>query len=563
MKTYDTSRPVQYERAGYEGKTDIFCPMYYPYSYSENYAKDASKTKPLIQCEYAHAMGNSEGGFKEYWNLTRKYPKYQGGFIWDFVDQGLRVKNRQGREIFAYGGDFGRYPATDHNFNCNGLIRPDRQPNPHASEVRYFYQNIWTTLKDAQKGEMEVYNENFFSDLSIVTLNWTLLKDGETVAGGSNADLKVGPQQRATLTLNGYKPVEANGKELLLVVEYREKQASPLLAKGYDIARQQFVIAPYQFPATPKPDTATVSGKKKKKGDAPVSTTKDAQLACLTLSAGGMDVTWNKQTGWIDYIDVNRQPMMEDGLSLKPDSWRAPTDNDNGAGRQNSLSVWKDPQMKLTGLKEEQIGTARRVTADYDLPTVKSKLHMVYTLLPEGRLVVEQNLSVDSAAKDKPWLPRFGMQMVMPEAYNTVDYYGRGPIENYIDRKDGNFIGHYTQPVATQYWGYVRPQESGNKTDVRWWRVVNQAGTGLKFYGTKPLECTTLNYLTEDLDGGPVKEAHHIHSGDLTPRPFSVVTISDRQMGLGCVDSWGSWPLEQYLIPYADQSYTFVIEATK
>ncbi len=563
VKAYDSTRPVQYERAGYEGKTDIYCPMYAGYGWCEKYSSDDSYTKPFIQCEYAHAMGNSMGGFREYWDLVRKYPKYQGGFIWDFVDQGLRVKNKQGKEIFAYGGDFGRYPATDHNFNCNGLIRPDRQPNPHAYEVRYYYQNIWTTLKDAQKGEVEIYNENFFTDLSNVVLQWVLEVEGQEVARGFNDNLEVKAQQRAVVRLNGYKPVEAGGKEVSLIVRYSEKKASPLMPAHYDIARQQFMLNGYVFPSLPELGSLAVP--EKTKGSAPVqpAVAKEEQLACLTLSAGGMDVTWSKSTGFVDYIDVNGKPMMEKGYSLMPEFWRPATDNDYGAGIQRRLGAWRSPHMKLEKFSDEVVGNSRRVTANYDMPSVKGKLCLVYTLNPEGKLTVEQTLSVDTAAKAKPWLPRFGMQMVMPGEYNTVDYYGRGPGENYVDRNNATFIGRFTQPVSEQYWGYVRPQESGNKTDVRYWSMLNGQKEGLKFYGIKPLECTALNYLPADLDGGPVKEARHVHSGDLTPRPFSVVTIADRQMGLGCIDSWGAWPIEKYLIPYADQTYTFVIEAVK
>lgn len=567
VKAYDATRPVQYERAEYGGKTDIYCPMYYNYTSCENYSKDASKTKPLIQCEYAHAMGNSEGGFREYWEIIRKYPKYQGGFIWDFVDQALRVKSKTGNTILAYGGDFGRYPASDHNFNCNGIIRSDRVPNPSANEVRYWQQNIWTTLKDTAQGIVEIFNENFFTDLSNVCLNWQVLENGKQTQSGSVADLNVKPQGRATLKLNGFKMPTANGKEVILQVAYTEKSPSPLLEKGYVIARQEFVVKPYTFPSTLIPETATTavkSGKGKDKKTAAGSTVqKEEQLACMTLTGGSLAVTWNKATGWIDYIDADGTAMFEDGYSLKPDFWRAPTDNDYGAGIQRKLGAWKNPEMKLKAFAESESGENRVVVAEYELPSVEATLKMTYTLTPEGRLVVTQEMKVNAEAKKKPQLPRFGMQLVMPKAFNTVDYYGRGPIENYADRKDGTFIGHYRQSVASQYFGYIRPQESGNHTDVRLWRVVNAEGKGLQFFGTQPLECATLNFLAEDLDGGMVKEARHMHSGDLTPRPFSVVTISQRQMGLGCIDSWGAWPIAKYLIPYADYAYTFAIEAVK
>ncbi len=551
VKAYDTTRPVQYERAVLERGTDIFCPMYYNYEYCEKYLK-SNPSRPLIQAEYAHAMGNSIGGFKEYWDLVRKYPQYQGGFIWDFVDQGLRAKNKQGKEIYAYGGDFGRYPASDHNFNNNGLINPDRRPNPHAAEVRYEYQNIWTRLVDAEKGLVEVYNENFFTDLSNVILEWELTAEGAVVARGGSMPLDIQPQQKGIVALNGFRPVDTD-KELTLQVVYYEKAPSPLLSFRHPIARQQFVLQAYDFP----------SHEALLQDSASQSVVKEEQLACLTLEARGMAVTFNKKTGWIDYIDVDGCPMMADDHALTPDFWRAPTDNDYGARIPQRLGAWRNPACNLREFKEESVDGARCVTALYELPSVAARLTLVYTLTPSGRLVVEQQLDVDSLAKEKPWLMRYGMKMAMPEAFNRIEYYGRGPGENYVDRHGSEFIGHYRQSVANQYWGYIRPQESGNKTDVRWWQVTDAEGRGLRFYAPRPLEMTTLNYLTEDLDDGPDKDLRQSHSGDLTPRPLSAVHITDRQMGLGCIDSWGAWPMRKYLIPYADRQFTFVIEPVR
>ena len=253
--------------------------------------------------------------------------------------------------------------------------------------------------------------------------------------------------------------------------------------------------------------------------------------------------------------------MFEKGYSLRPDFWRAPTDNDYGAGLQNRLAAWKNPTYKLESLKEQGVGMARQVVAEYSLPELQAKLKLTYTLTPTGKLVVNQQLTVDEKAKEKPVLPRFGMSLVMPEAFDKIAYYGRGPIENYVDRHASTFLGHYESCVADQYYPYVRPQESGNHTDVRWWGVYHaENGNGLKFYGPAPLEMAALPYLTEDLDDGPSKDAHQSHSGDLTPRPFTVVHIAQRQMGLGCIDSWGAWPMEKYLIPYANHEFTFVIE---
>ena len=553
VKAYDPSRPCQYEQAGQNGKTDIFCPMYYDYGGCEWYAK-GDNPRPLIQCEYAHAMGNSMGGFKEYWDMVRKYPKYQGGFIWDFVDQGLRVKNKQGKTIYAYGGDFGRYPTSDHNFNCNGIINPDRKPNPYANEVRYYYQNIWATAKDLKAGEVEVYNENFFKSLDDVELQWTLESEGKVLANGRNA-LDIPAQQKRVVKLDGYSlPADVKG-EVVLNLDFVLKKAEPMLDAGYAVAREQFVVNPYTFP-TMESVLAVTSGKYDTR-----KVEKEEKVAWVTLSAGNTSVTFNHWNGWIDYLDVDGKPMLEEGYAITPDFWRAPTDNDYGAGTQRKLHAWKNPEMKMKSFKVvENEGKAEKgVEVVYDMPSVEATLTMTYTLTPAGELVVNEAMTVNKDAKHKPELMRYGMQLVMPKAYNMLTYYGKGPGENYIDRNNGDRLGVYDAKVADQYWGYVRPQESGNKTEVRYWQVKDENGKGLEFYSFAPMECSTLNYLASDLDDGWDKNAHQSHSGDLTPRDFSVVKLAARQRGLACVNSWGAIPLEQYRMPYQDYSFTYVI----
>lgn len=553
VKAYDPSRPCQYEQAGQNGKTDIFCPMYYDYGGCDKYSQ-GDNPRPLIQCEYAHAMGNSMGGFKEYWDMVRKYPKYQGGFIWDFVDQGLRVKNKQGKTIYAYGGDFGRYPTSDHNFNCNGIINPDRKPNPHANEVRYYYQNIWATAKDLKAGEVEVYNENFFKSLDDVELQWTLESEGKVLANGRNA-LDIPAQQKRVVKLDGYSlPADVKG-EVVLNLDFVLKKAEPMLDAGYAVAREQFVVNPYTFP-TMESVLAVTSGKYDTR-----KVEKEEKVAGVTLSAGNTSVTFNHWNGWIDYLDVDGKPMLEEGYAITPDFWRAPTDNDYGAGTQRKLHAWKNPEMKMKSFKVvENEGKAEKgVEVVYDMPSVEATLTMTYTLTPAGELVVNEAMTVNKDAKHKPELMRYGMQLVMPKAYNMLTYYGKGPGENYIDRNNGDRLGVYDAKVADQYWGYVRPQESGNKTEVRYWQVKDENGKGLEFYSFAPMECSTLNYLASDLDDGWDKNAHQSHSGDLTPRDFSVVKLAARQRGLACVNSWGAIPLEQYRMPYQDYSFTYVI----
>ena len=560
IKQYDTTRPVQYEQAGHWGKTDIFCPMYMGYEDCEKYAKGDNK-RPLIQCEYAHAMGNSMGGFKEYWDIIRKYPKYQGGYIWDFVDQGLRDKSpATGKEIFTFGGDYGRYPASDHNFNCNGIIAPDRRLNPHAKEVQYYYQNVWITDKGLKDGKIEIYNENFFKTLDDLELEWFIggasghnhhegnRPKGMSFGHGGKLDVKgIAPQQRKEMTIEAIQKLVTKmmghhgDQELFVIFQFKAREAQPLIDKGQVVARQQFVLTPYQFP-TIEPKTAKVE--------------KEETESYVKFDAAGTTLTIGKWSGWIDYLDVDGEPMLVDRQSVTPEFWRAPTDNDYGARLQQRFGKWRHPQMKLKGC---EIGD-NSVVAKFEMPDVKAQLTMTYTLQENGEVVVRQQLIADKQAKESDMF-RYGMQLQMPKEYSEIAFYGRGPGENYIDRNSSEFIGYYQNKVADEYFPYVRPQESGNHTDVRWFRVLNKEGKGLEFYAGAPIECSALNYLLEDLDDGPNKDkkwGHH--SGDLVERPLTQVHIQQRQFGLGCVNSWGAWPRPEYRLGYGDKDFTFVIK---
>ena len=536
IKSVD-DRPVQYEQAGHWGKTDIFCPMYYGYGDCEKYAQ-GDNARPLIQCEYAHAMGNSMGGFKEYWDLIRKYPKYQGGFIWDFVDQGLRDKSPvTGKEIFTYGGDYGRYPASDYNFNCNGIIAPDRRLNPHAYEVQYYYQNEWISDKGLKEGRFEVYNENFFKSLDDLTLTWKVKRHGGKVDVSG-----IAPQQRKTITDEQLKKTLERvlkhhaDEEIWVNFEFR---------KGDEVvARQQFIVQPYQF-ATIDAEQAKVDTEETK--------------SYVKMTAAGTTLTIGKQSGMIDYLDIDGQSMLIDRQSVTPEFWRAPTDNDYGAWMQQRFSQWKSPQMKVTDFSFNE----NTVLVHLDMPANQAKLTMTYTLKTDGSVVVRQQMQVDENAKE-PWLFRYGMQLQMPKQYNTIKYYGRGPHENYCDRKSSEFIGVYENKVADEYYPYIRPQESGNHTDIRWFEVTD-GKCGLRFESNAPMECSALPYLVKDLDAGARKEhSWGQHSGDLVERPLTQVHIQQHQMGLGCVNSWGAWPERSYLLP-AKQGYdfTFVMSVVK
>ena len=541
IKAYDKVRPVQYEQAGHWGKTDIFCPMYMDYRDSEKYCKSNSPL-PLIECEYAHAMGNSMGGFKEYWELIRKYPKFQGGHIWDFVDQGLRDKSKiTGKEIFTYGGDYGRYPASDNNFNCNGIIAPDRRLNPHAYEVGYYYQSIWITDKGLTDGLFEVYNENFFKTLDDVELVWKVKKHSGTIGLSG-----IAPQQRKLISDEKLKEMLAHVKshhpddEILLNFEFRSKQKQQLIDEGQVVARQQFVVQPYQFPTLDA--TGTINNI-------------EGTTSYIKLTSGGTTMTVGKWSGWIDYLDIDGEPMLLDRQSITPEFWRAPTDNDYGAWMQQRFRVWNQPQMKLTSCSL----SGNSVVAQFDMPDVKAKLVMTYTLTEEGEVIVREQLNATEGAEVPPMF-RYGMQLQMPKQYGKLTYYGRGPIESYCDRKDSQFLGYYQSEVSKEYYPYVRPQESGNHVDIRWFRV-DDGQKGLLFYSSAPIECSALPYLTEDLDDGPVKDKKiGRHSGDLVERPLTQVHVQQKQMGLGCVNSWGAWPLEPYLLRYGSRDFTFAIK---
>ncbi len=549
IKNEDKTRAVQYEQAGTNEFTDIFCPMYYDYDACKKYS-EGNIDKPLIQCEYAHAMGNSQGGFKEYWDLIRKYPKYQGGFIWDFVDQSNHWKNKDGIDIYGYGGDFNKYDASDNNFNDNGLISPDRRPNPHAHEVGYFYQSIWTTPGDLSKGEIKVYNENFFRDLSAYYMEWQLLANGEVMQTGVVQDLNVAPQQTATLKLNLNTEKICPCKELLLNVTYKLKAAETLMPAGSTVAYDQLTIRPYTAKAL------ELKNQKASNLDIVVPVIKDNDHNYLIVEGENFIIEFNKHNGYLSRYEADGMQLLNPEAQLTPNFWRAPTDNDYGAGLQHRYAVWKNPGLKLTSLKQSIENEQAIVQAEYEMKAVKGKLFLTYVINNEGAVKVTQKMEAGKEEKVSDMF-RFGMQMQMPENFNEVEYYGRGPVENYADRNHSTLIGKYRQTVAEQFYPYIRPQETGTKTDLRWWRVLNISGNGLQFVGDAPFSASALNYSIESLDDGVQKDQRH--SPEVAKAPFTNLCIDKVQMGLGCVNSWGTLPLEKYRVPYQDYEFSFIL----
>ena len=572
VKAYDKTRPVQYERGGYDSKTDIHCPMYIGYEESESYCK-SNGTKPYIQCEYAHAMGNSMGGFKEYWDLIRKYPKYQGGYIWDFVDQGVRDKSPiTGKEIFTYGGDYGRYPASDYNFNCNGIISPDRRLNPHAYEVQYYLQNVWIKDLDAANGTFNVYNEHFFKNIDDLKLTAAVYANGVLQSTVEIPETKgIAPQATKLVKSDALQEAVAKAEaehareEITVNFAFASDGSEPLVDKGQVMARQQFVINGYEFDNV---DTPIAEAAPAKKGKAKVQTASNLEVeetnSYVKVTAKRMSVTVGKLTGMIDYLDVDGEPMLKFRESMTPEFWRAPTDNDYGASLQKEMRVWKNPQMTLKSFDKSESQDSVVLTAIFDMPEVKAQLELRYRINSEGEVAVTEKMTTDKEAKVAD-LFRYGMQLQMPAAFSKLEYYGRGPEENYIDRHSSSFIGKYEADVKDEYYPYVRPQESGNHTDIRYFSIFNPTtGKGITFEGYAPMECSAIPYLVEDLDAGLEKNhAWGQHSGDLVEKGLVQLHIQQRQYGLGCIDSWGSKPMDKYRMHYQDRNFSFVIKAKK
>ena len=566
IKEQDKTRPVQYEQARRGEGTDIFCPMYYPVAASEKYAKDPNSPMPLIQCEYNHTMGNSGGNLSDYWNLIRKYPILQGGFDWDFVDQALhrnivkpmsilpyKMNNEELRKIeYCYGGDYNKYDPSDNNFNCNGIIGPDRQMNPHAYEVAYQYQNIWTKMVNAETGEVSVHNENFFRDLSNYALAWSLEEDGVETQNGTIADLDVPAQQTRNFTIP-YDKSKIKGKEVFLNIDFRLKEAEPLLTAGQVMAYAQLPVVTKQACCGDcSKMLAQGHGKKKMK----LAAKKNNVVAVTTPN---LTFKIDRSTGLISEYVYNGKSLLGEGGTLKPNFWRAPTDNDMGAGLQKKFKAWKNPQMNLKNIEVKKDKKTNSVTilTSFDMPEVQGQMDITYVVFANtGAVKVTEDFKATEGAKVSDMF-RFGMLMQMPYTMEKSNYYGRGPIENYSDRKDCMRIGVYTDDADNQYFPYIRPQESGTKSDIRWWKQTDATGLGLQVKSCTPFYASAIHFDTEELDDGDDKEQRH--SFDLKKSKFTNLFLDSAHMGVGGENSWGAWPLEKYRVHYGNKTFTFTL----
>ena len=546
INEFDPSRPVHYERAILGDNTDFYAEMYITPEAAERYAKDPASPKPMIHCEYAHAMGNSCGVMQEYWDLIRKYPIYQGGFIWDFVDQGLRGKDAKGNMIYNYGGDFNSYDPSDNNFNCNGFISPDRKPNPEAYEVDYWYQNIWT--KPANLAEKKFYNENFFRPLDNVSLSWAIVTDGIERQNGTIADLsEVKAQSSADFTLpyNLDNLNEAN--DVMLNIEYRLKNDEGLQKAGDVVAYQQFALR------EAKGADLSLSENEAKALKA-VKLTDKKKEPLLTLQAQNFTLAFDRATGFITRYEVGGNSLLGEGGSLKPNFWRAVTDNDMGAQSQNNFAAWRTPKMKLRSLTVDK--KLKTVVAVYNMPAVKSTLTLTYQVEANGTLVVTQDLKTTPGAKVSEML-RFGMVMNLPYDMDQVQWNGRGPVENYSDRKISQNVGIYHSTADDLFYPYVRPQETGTMSDLRWWNQTNKDGVGFRVESDKRFSASALHYDLLTLDEG--SEKHQRHSQSVEKSKYTNLFIDLVQSGVGGVDSWGGdgRARKGHRVEYKDYTFSF------
>lgn len=552
-------RPVNYERALWEWNTDMYVPQYPSAAYLESLGK-VGTDRPVVPSEYSHAMGNSNGNLWDQWNVIYQYPNLQGGFIWDWVDQGLDATNKEGKHYWTYGGDYGVNSPSDGNFLCNGIVNPDRDPHPAMAEVKYAYQDVALEAIDAPHGRFAVINRFYFTSLKNYRIAYTVLRDGKPYKKG-NLHFDVAPQARQDFQLPVKKWVRA-GHEYYITFKVLTAQTQGVLAEGHCIAHEQFAL-----------NASTYTTKVKKTGKRLNITTQGDELK---VHAKNVDFIFNKAQGVVTTYRVGKQSFFKDGYGLRPNFWRAPTDNDYGNGMPTRDQVWKTASYTydVTEATLTMEGSDAVLKATYALP-LGNQYKVTYRIYPSG--VVAANIAFTPG--EKAYVPRIGMRFRVPAALDRVSYYGRGPEENYIDRNQGTLLGIYHATAAELYYPYVRPQENGHHTDVRWVKLATAQRHGLKVVGDAPIGFNALRNAIADFDSEeavkhpyqwnnfiknedhtPAKAKNRLrrmhHVDDVTPRDFVEVCLDMKQQGVAGYNSWGARPLPAYCLP-ANKAYTW------
>ncbi len=542
----DPSRPVHYERAGRRPHTDIVCPMYSRIESIVAYARE-EQDRPLILCEYAHAMGNAVGNLQEYWDAIESHDHLQGGSIWDWADQGLRKKSPAGKEYWAYGGDYGDNP-NDGNFCINGLVFPDRKIPPKLWEVKKVYQYVSVEPVDPARGKIKIHNKHFFTNLREFTVRWTLTENGGLIQSGQLPALDIEPNDSSVVRAPIKKPKLKPGAEYHLNVGFYLSQDTPWAEKGHEVAREQLTLA-YNVPAGPMVKSENLP-----------ELTLSGSTGPVKIDGKNFAVTFDRKTGAIASLIYQGKAVISsdreciNGPVLK--AYRAPTDNNYylkkkwlKAGLHRLRYRVKD--FKITQVKPGEIQVFVQTTCS---GTEESGFEhrCIYTVTGDGMIRVENKITPFG---ELPILPKLGVQMIISGAFENFRWYGRGPHENYPDRKTSAFIGLYQDKVTGLYVPYVRPQETGSRQDVRWAALSDEAGDGFMIIAEKPLSVTALHYTAADLD-----KAAHIH--ELTPREDIILSIDTWQLGLGngscgpgVIDKYarcpGTFDFSFYICPYA------------
>ena len=577
----DSTRIVQYqfEQGLCEGFSDVFCPMYYTHDQCLEYLK-TNPSRPLIQCEYAHAMGNSLGGFKEYWDMVREWPKFQGGFVWDFADQGLYWEvdaQKYGTgHWFAYGGDFNTYDPTRATTSCNGLFAADRTPHPHALEFAYQCRPIHTKALEAFTGKISVFNEYFFKDLSDFRMDWVIEMNGKAILSGCIPSLNVAPQETADIDL-GYNVNElakSGHNDLYLTVRYSLKKADGLLPAGTCLAYDQIcmcdesLIVFDEYRTAGKPTTH--------------STEENKEIFSGIYNRTPWKAVFDPTSGsLVSYVLGNKELI---SAPLKPNFTRAITENDLGPDMDKVQELWRFPELKVSYFNVTEENSHWRVDVSYSPIGEAAIVSMSYCIYSDGVIDCIESMKDAGKLSEAPYLPRFGMEFAMPGEFSNLEYFGLGPHENYCDRYSSALMGRYKQRVEDQYhYGYARPQESGTKTGVKWWTVTDDRGFGFKISANgNRFSASALPFSTATLDikAYPLKKYwsdiydfptptgrpdHQIHSLELKALAFenqrslgkTWVCFDLAQQGVGGIDSWKSWPLPQHRIPAAERGFRF------
>ncbi|MFV0267460.1 MAG: glycoside hydrolase family 2 TIM barrel-domain containing protein [Draconibacterium sp.] len=554
LKSVDSTRTVQYERAELERNTDIVCPMYMRIDGMIKYA-ESNPERPLIQCEYAHAMGNSVGNLQDYWDVIEKYPALQGGFIWDWVDQGLLTTNEKGEEYWAYGGDFGpENVPSDGNFCNNGLVNPDRTVKPHLPEVKKVYQYIAFKAEDLTSGKISIQNKYAFLNLSAFDFVWEVTGDGKMLDNGSLDEIDLEPGASQTSTID-YSLTPEPGVEYFLTLKAKLKKDWSLVKAGIELAAEQFELPVFE-------PVAKMNVK-----DIPALELKDTD-AEVYINGDGFSLSFDKKTGIVSSYKKGETELLTSGSV--PNFWRAPIDNDFGNNLHKRSRVWRKAgenrkvvktSVKKNGSSEVQVEFVFDLVNDEGAKI--ASYNSTYTVYGTGDVVVNNHFKM--TGKDLPEIVKMGMNLVMPRKFDQMSWLGRGPQESYCDRKTGAFVGLYSGSVADQYWAYLRPQENGNKTDVRWMTITDNEGNGLLFTGMPLLEVSAHHNIFEDFesmertDGRQVEgiTVENRHTTDVQPRDLTSVNIDYRQMGVGGDNSWGAWTHDQYRLTAKEYSYSF------